>query len=58
MFHVHLKFQFKAVPKMFFRSKVDNGEKTSRNKCYVLGKYQLYVHFIFVDQVTRLAIRF
>lgn len=61
MFHVHLKFQLKAMPKMFwffYRSKRDKSEKTSRNKCYVIEKYQPYVHFRFVDQVTRLAIRF
>lgn len=46
------------MAKMFFRSKRDKSEKTSRRRCYVIEKYQPYLHFRFVDQVTRLATRF
>jgi len=35
---------------MFFRSKRDKSDEASRNTCYVIEKYQPYVHFRFVDQ--------
>lgn len=50
MLYVHSKFHLKAVPKMFFRSKRDKSDEASRNTCYVIEKYQSYVHFRFVDQ--------
>lgn len=50
MLYVHSKFHLKAVLKMFFRSKRDKSDEASRNTCYVIEKYQPYVHFRFVDQ--------